>query len=118
MGIDAEWRPEKKGEKNPVALLQLATRDWAVVVDLLQLCRTNPEVSKGRIPLGSFFMWDFFLLRDFIDLIQVLLIDYTAAYNMSQEVVRSTSFIEKTNKFITNLLINLLIALFFKYYII
>ena len=41
VGMDAEWQPEKKGKRNPVSLLQLATREVAVVVDLQTMCRAG-----------------------------------------------------------------------------
>ena len=41
VGMDAEWQPYNRGElPSPVAVLQLATRDKAFVLDMQVMCRS------------------------------------------------------------------------------
>jgi hypothetical protein len=48
LALDAEWQPERKqcsadaSPAHPVSILQLATRQHTMVLDLLTLCRPRP----------------------------------------------------------------------------
>jgi hypothetical protein len=52
VAIDSEWQPHEKGSprRNPVALLQLATRERVFLVDMLALCRhaQGQHVNRQR----------------------------------------------------------------------
>lgn len=48
--LDAEWKPNRYGEENPVATLQMGTLEHAFVIDVQSICRTNqrPGTPMGR----------------------------------------------------------------------
>ena len=62
VGIDAEWRPQSG---SPVALLQIATRREAFLVDTLALC--GDENQKAAASLNRF-LADLFARRDVVKL--------------------------------------------------
>ena len=64
VGIDAEWRPQSG---SPVALLQIATRREAFLVDTLTLCGDENHVPEAAASLNRF-LADLFARRDVVKL--------------------------------------------------
>ena len=52
--LDAEWKPNEKGEDNPVAILQLSTADVVFLIDMLSLCRAHchPYTPMNEIEIS------------------------------------------------------------------
>jgi hypothetical protein len=54
VGLDCEWQPFVRGlPRSPVALLQLATRDWVYLVDTLAICRQQQQQQHGQSASNS-----------------------------------------------------------------
>ena len=55
--LDAEWKPNGKGEDNPVAVLQLGTSNAVFIIDMLSLCRAqchpNTTMIQKEISLSN-----------------------------------------------------------------
>ena len=80
VGLDAEWRPHKH---SPVALLQVATRDEAFLVDVASLMRRDDRYDRYDRYDANAEAFDAFL-RDLLDAPDVVRLGFGFEYDLSR----------------------------------
>ena len=84
IGLDCEWKPERRGEKNPVSLLQIAVNDQIFLIDMLALSlspnisysNTSDTVMPYHLPKARYFVLKYMESRFMLDVILRFLFRY------------------------------------------